>query len=94
MKIQKLQLSQKQCSLSEYSEEVSEVVIVKTSKSRNSPTKVEEVKPSNENHSKHEAEQQQDDDTTPSAPPKSPGKSETPSPNNENIAVPPTKNQI
>ena len=52
------------------------------------------MKPPNENHSKHEAEQQQDDDTTPSAPPKSPGKSENPSPNNENVAVPPTKNQI
>ena len=59
--------------IGEYNDEDSEVVIVKTSKSKNSPTKIKEVKPSNENHSDHEAVQQQDVDTIPSAPPGSPG---------------------
>ena len=62
--------------IGEYNDEDSEVVIVKTSKSKSSPTKIKEVKPFNDNHSKHEAEQQQDDDTIPTAPPKSPDKSE------------------
>ena len=69
--------------IGEYNDEVSEVVIVKSSKSKNSPTKVEEVKPSNETHSDFEANQQPDDDTTPSAPPKSPGKSDNVSTDSE-----------